>query len=129
MALTLGVNVIETDGKAAPSIQPAATSVGAFVIRAERGVPNVVRRLSSHLRSLAVGIENGTVSTHDALSSLPVGFRFIQRRLVIGLEVFVGEQRFRSEVEAGALGRAFLARARAGWLLFRRSDPWLKATS
>lgn len=47
MALTLGVNVIETDGKAAPSIQAAATSVGAFVIRSERGLPNVVRRISS----------------------------------------------------------------------------------
>jgi phage tail sheath protein FI len=47
MALTLGVNVIETDGKAAPSIQAAATSIGAFVIRSQRGVPNAVRRVSS----------------------------------------------------------------------------------
>lgn len=47
MSLTLGVNVLETDGKATPSIQGAATSVGAFIIRAERGIPGQVRRLSS----------------------------------------------------------------------------------
>lgn len=47
MALTLGVNVLETDGKASPSIQAAATSVAAFVIRSERGVPGAVRRVSS----------------------------------------------------------------------------------
>lgn len=47
MALTLGVNVLETDGKAAPSIQAAATSVGALVIRSERGVPGTVKRVSS----------------------------------------------------------------------------------
>jgi hypothetical protein len=47
MALTLGVNVLETDGKASPSIQAAATSVAALVIRSERGVPGAVRRVSS----------------------------------------------------------------------------------
>lgn len=47
MALTLGVNVLETDGKASPSIQAAATSVAAFVIRSERGVPGTARRVSS----------------------------------------------------------------------------------
>jgi phage tail sheath protein FI len=47
MSLTLGVNVLETDGKAAPSIQGAATSVGAFVIRSQRGVPGGPRRISS----------------------------------------------------------------------------------
>ena len=47
MALTLGVNVLETDGKASPSIQAAATSVAAFVIRSQRGVPGAVRRVSS----------------------------------------------------------------------------------
>jgi phage tail sheath protein FI len=47
MALTIGVNVVETDGKAAPALQAAATSVGAFVVRSERGVPGAVFRLSS----------------------------------------------------------------------------------
>lgn len=61
MALTLGVNVIETDGKAAPSIQGAATSVGAFVIRSERGVPGAVRRITSpgQFRDLFGGIVDG----------------------------------------------------------------------
>jgi len=61
MALTLGVNVIETDGKAAPSIQGAATSVAAFVIRSERGVPGAVRRISSpgQFRDLFGGVMDG----------------------------------------------------------------------
>src|SRR5436190_13373755 len=61
MALTLGVNVIETDGKAAPSIQAAATSVGAFVIRSERGAVDAVRRVSSpgQFRELFGGVIGG----------------------------------------------------------------------
>jgi hypothetical protein len=61
MALTLGVNVIETDGKAAPSIQAAATSVGAFVIRSERGAVDAVRRVSSpgQFRDLFGGVIDG----------------------------------------------------------------------
>jgi phage tail sheath protein FI len=47
MAFNIGINVLETDGKAVPSIVGAATSVGAFLVRATRGVPNVVYRLSS----------------------------------------------------------------------------------
>ena len=47
MALNVGVNVIETDGRAAPSIQAAATSVGAFAIRSARGVAGAVRRVTS----------------------------------------------------------------------------------
>lgn len=38
----IGLNVVEVDGKATPSIQPAPTSVAAFIIRAQRGVPGTV---------------------------------------------------------------------------------------
>ena len=37
MSYNVGINVIETDGRATPSIVPAPTSVGAFLIRSERG--------------------------------------------------------------------------------------------
>ncbi len=40
MGINLGINVIEVEGKATPSIQPAATSVTGFVIQSERGIPN-----------------------------------------------------------------------------------------
>ena len=61
MALNVGINVLETDGKAAPSIQAAATSVGAFLIRSERGVPNAPRRVSSpgQFRDLFGGFSDG----------------------------------------------------------------------
>ncbi len=61
MGMTLGVNIIETDGKAAPSIQAAATSVGAFVIRSERGVADAVRRVTSpgQFRDLFGGVIDG----------------------------------------------------------------------
>lgn len=61
MGTTLGINVIETDGRAAPSIQAAATSVAAFVIRSERGVPGAVRRVTSpgQFRDLFGGILDG----------------------------------------------------------------------
>ena len=36
----IGINVVETDGRATPSIQAAPTSVAAFIIRAQRGVPD-----------------------------------------------------------------------------------------
>jgi len=48
MALNVGVNVIETDGRASPTIQGAATSVAAFLGRAERGVPNRPVRVSTN---------------------------------------------------------------------------------
>jgi phage tail sheath protein FI len=47
MAFNIGINVLETDGKATPSIQGAATSVAGFIIRAERGLAGVVTRVSS----------------------------------------------------------------------------------
>lgn len=47
MALNVGINVIEVDGRASPSIQAAPTSVAAFIGLAERGVPNRPARISS----------------------------------------------------------------------------------
>lgn len=47
MALNIGINVLETDGKATPAIVGAATSVGAFLIRSARGVPLKVYRVTS----------------------------------------------------------------------------------
>lgn len=40
MAVNVGINVIEVDGRASPTIAAAATSVAAFVGRTERGIPN-----------------------------------------------------------------------------------------
>ena len=37
MSYNIGINVVEVDGKATPSIQPAPTSVAAFIIRSQRG--------------------------------------------------------------------------------------------
>lgn len=45
--MNLGLNIVEVDGKATPSIQGAATSVAGFVIRAQRGVPGAVRQVTS----------------------------------------------------------------------------------
>jgi uncharacterized protein len=47
---TIGVSVVEVDGLAPPVIQPAATSVGAFIGRAERGVPDRAVRVSDPTR-------------------------------------------------------------------------------
>lgn len=40
MAFNIGVNVLEVDGKAAPTIVAAPVSVAGFLLRSERGVPN-----------------------------------------------------------------------------------------
>ena len=40
MALNVGINVVEVDGRASPAIQAAPTSVAAFLGLTERGVPN-----------------------------------------------------------------------------------------
>lgn len=40
MALNIGVNVVEVDGRSSPTIQAAPTSVAAFLGLTERGVPN-----------------------------------------------------------------------------------------
>ena len=47
MALNVGINVVEVDGRAAPSIQAAPTSVAAFIIRAARGLSGTVYRISN----------------------------------------------------------------------------------
>ncbi|SBT43162.1 phage tail sheath family protein [Micromonospora auratinigra] len=47
MALQVGVNVTEVDGRASPALAAAPTSVGAFVGRTRRGVPDQAVRVSS----------------------------------------------------------------------------------
>lgn len=47
MAVNVGVNVVEVDGPASPTIQGAPTSVAAILGLAERGVPNEPVRLTS----------------------------------------------------------------------------------
>ena len=47
MSFDLGLNVVEVDGRATPSIQPAATSVTGFVIRSQRGVAGEVVRVTN----------------------------------------------------------------------------------
>jgi phage tail sheath protein FI len=47
MSANVGVNVVEVDGPTSPAIRPAATSVAAFVGRAERGLPNRPVRVTS----------------------------------------------------------------------------------
>jgi phage tail sheath protein FI len=46
MSMNLGINLVEVNG-ATPSIQGAPTSVAGFVIRSQRGVPGIVRGISS----------------------------------------------------------------------------------
>ena len=41
------MNVKEVDGRATPSIQAAPTSVAAFIIRGEKGVPGKAYRISN----------------------------------------------------------------------------------
>lgn len=47
MALQVGVNVLEVDGKASPAIPGAPTSVSAFLGRTERGIPDEPVRVTS----------------------------------------------------------------------------------
>lgn len=47
MSYNLGVNVVEVDGRVAPSIQAAPTSVTGFIVLSQRGVPGAVRRVTS----------------------------------------------------------------------------------
>jgi phage tail sheath protein FI len=47
MGFNLGLNIVEVDGRVAPSIQAAPTSVAALVIRAERGLPDAVYRVTN----------------------------------------------------------------------------------
>jgi hypothetical protein len=41
MAFNIGVNVLEVDGRAAPTIVAAPISVAGFLVRSQRGVPNL----------------------------------------------------------------------------------------
>jgi len=47
MSFNVGLNVLEVDGKAAPSIQAAPTSVTGFVIKSQRGIPGRVYRVTN----------------------------------------------------------------------------------
>ena len=47
MSFNVGLNIVEVDGRATPSIQPAATSVTGFVIRSQRGIPGRVARVTN----------------------------------------------------------------------------------
>src|SRR4029079_13731020 len=47
MSFNVGINVVEVDGRAAPSIQAAPTSQTGFVIRSDRGLHTAVRRVTS----------------------------------------------------------------------------------
>ncbi|PCC73783.1 phage tail sheath C-terminal domain-containing protein [Nannocystis exedens] len=43
----IGINLVEVDGRATPSIQGAATSVAGFIVRTKRGVPGKVRMVTN----------------------------------------------------------------------------------
>jgi len=47
MSFNVGLNIVEVDGRATPSIQAAPTSVAAFVIRSQRGVPGTVHQVTN----------------------------------------------------------------------------------
>jgi hypothetical protein len=47
MSYNLGLNLVEVDGKVAPSIQPAATSITGYSIFAERGIPGRVVKVTN----------------------------------------------------------------------------------
>jgi uncharacterized protein len=47
MSYNLGINVVEVDGRVAPSIQAAPTSVTGFIVLSQRGVPGAVRKVTS----------------------------------------------------------------------------------
>ena len=47
MSFNVGMNIVEVDGKATPSIQAAPTSVTGFIIKSARGIPGKVRRVTN----------------------------------------------------------------------------------
>ena len=47
MSFNVGLNVVEVDGRVAPSIQAAPTSVAAMIIRSARGLPGEVFRVTN----------------------------------------------------------------------------------
>src|SRR6266540_2139381 len=46
MAFNVGINVLETDGKATPALAGAPVSVGAYLIRSARDVPGKVYKVT-----------------------------------------------------------------------------------
>ena len=46
MAFNIGINVLETDGKATPALAGAPVSVGAYLVRSARGVPGKVYKVT-----------------------------------------------------------------------------------
>jgi phage tail sheath protein FI len=62
MALNIGVNVVEVDGRASPEIEAAPTSVAAFLGFTERGLPNrpvAVRSLAQFRDRFGSHLPNG----------------------------------------------------------------------
>jgi len=47
MSFNIGLNVVEVDGRVAPSIQPAPTSVTGFIIKAQRGILGTVVQVTN----------------------------------------------------------------------------------
>jgi phage tail sheath protein FI len=47
MSFNVGLNIVEVDGRVAPSIQAAPTSVTGFIIRSQRGIPGRVIRVTN----------------------------------------------------------------------------------
>jgi uncharacterized protein len=47
MGFNIGLNVVEVDGRTAPSIQAAPTSVAGLIIRSQRGIPGKVVRITN----------------------------------------------------------------------------------
>lgn len=47
MSFNLGLNIVEVDGRVSPSIEPAPTSVAAFVIRSQRGIGGEVVQVTN----------------------------------------------------------------------------------
>lgn len=47
MTMNLGINLVEVNGRGAPSIQAAPTSVAGFVIRSKRGLSGVIRLVTN----------------------------------------------------------------------------------
>ncbi len=47
MSYNIGLNVLEVEGRAAPSVQGAATSIAAFIIRAPKGTPGQVEQIAN----------------------------------------------------------------------------------
>jgi phage tail sheath protein FI len=66
MAFNIGINVVEVDGRAAPTIVAAPISVAAFLVRSQRGVPNLpvyMRGLSDFIVNFG-GVIDGAFGAH-----------------------------------------------------------------